>query len=322
MTEMIPYLKLFGGVVYLLMGGDLLVRSAIGLSKRSGISPTLAGLTIVAAGTSAPELMVSMYSALSGAPGIALGNVVGSNIANVLLVIGVPTLIAPLSCREANVRSQAIFMLGVTVLFIALLMLGTLSWGDGLLLLALLVVGIGLSVHGHFAMPGVDPDEAREQLTAVLGIPGSRRLIGMFGLLGAVMLPLGANLTVGGATHIARSLSVSEAVIGASMVAIGTSLPELSTTVVAALHRNAGVALGNVVGSNVLNILAIIGATAVLTPIPVDSNLLAYDVWVMLAATLMILFCILREAVLGRISGSAMLIAYTVYLGSLFWNPS
>jgi len=318
-TEAIPYLKLFGGLVYLLMGGDLLVRSAIGLSKRSRISPTLAGLTIVAAGTSAPEMMVSMYSAISGSPGIALGNVIGSNIANVLLVLGVPAMIAPLSCRGAGVRSQSVFMLGITVFFVAMCLLGTLSWGDGSILLGLLAIGIALSVRGHFAMPGVDPEEAREQLTAVLGIPGSRRLILLFGALGVIMLPLGADLTVDGATHVALSLSVSEAVVGASMVAIGTSLPELSTTVIAAFHRSAGVAFGNVVGSNVLNILAIIGATAVITPIPVDAELIAYDAWVMLAATAFLTVLVLRNTTLGRPMGFGMLVAYTAYLGSLYW---
>lgn len=322
MIELIPYLKLFGGIVYLLMGGDLLVRSAIGLAKRSGISPTLAGLTIVAAGTSAPELMVSMYSALSGAPGIAVGNVVGSNVANVLLVLGVPALIAPIACSDAGVRFQSMFMSGITLLFIALCMVGTLTWIHGALLVGLLLIGIVLSVRGHFEMPGVDPVEAREQLQAVLGIPGTRRLILLFGALGAIMLPLGADLTVGGATHIARSLSVSDAVIGASMVAIGTSLPELSTTVIAAFHRSTGVALGNVVGSNVLNILAIVGTTALVVDVPVDAALVDYDVWIMLGTTLFLTMLVLRDRTIGRGLGTAMLIGYFAYLSSLFWSTA
>jgi len=318
MIEAIPYLKLFGGLVYLLMGGDLLVRGAIGISRRTRISPTLAGLTIVAAGTSAPELMVSMYSALAGSPGIAVGNVLGSNIANILLVIGLPALIAPISSGEAEVRSQSIFMLGVAVLFVALCSLGPLGWGDGLLLLGILAIGAALAARGRFAMPGVDPEEAREQLTAVLGIPHSPWLIALFSLLGIIMLPLGADLTVDGAVHIARSLDVSEAVIGASMIAIGTSLPELSTTIVAAYHRSAGVALGNVIGSNVLNILAIMGATAMITPIPIEPALLAYDAWVMLAASVFLTFCVLRRVTFARPLGIVMLVAYAIYLGSLY----
>ena len=318
MPEALATLKLFGGLVYLLMGGDLLVRSAIGLSKRTQVSPTLTGLTIVAAGTSAPELMVSIYSAISGFSDIALGNVIGSNIANILMVLGVPALIAPMACEEADVRSQSLFMLGISVLFAGLCWLGSLGRLDGTLLLGVLVVGAILATRGRLSMPGVDPEEAREQLTAVLGIPGSRRLIGLFGALGLVMLPLGADLTVEGAVHLARSLEVGEAVIGASLIAIGTSLPELSTTVVAAYHRSTGVAFGNVIGSNVLNILAIIGTTAVITPIPVAPSLLAYDLWVMLAATAGLTLLIFRGTVLRRPLGVAMLVAYVLYLGILY----
>ena len=321
MEETFAALKLFGGLVYLLMGGDLLVRSAIGLSQRTHISPTLAGLTIVAAGTSAPELMVSTYSALSGFAGIALGNVIGSNTANVLLVLGVPALIAPMACDEAQVRFQTLFMMGVSILFVVLCALGPMGPAHGTLLLGGLVLGAVLAVRGRFSMPGVDPEEAREQLTAVLGIPGQRGLIALFGLLGVVMLPLGADLTVEGAVHLARSLEVSESVIGASLIAIGTSLPELSTTVVAAFHRSAGVAFGNVVGSNVLNILAIIGTTAMLAPIPVEPALLAYDVWVMLAASLGLTILVLRGGTLRRPMGLAMLFAYGIYLGSLYRGP-
>lgn len=318
MIEALPYLKLFGGLVYLLLGGDLLVRGAIGLSRRFRVSPTLAGLTIVAAGTSAPELMVSMHAALSGHPGIALGNVIGSNVANVLLVLGVPLLISPIDCREADVRGQSVFMLAITGLFVALCAFGPLGWGDGLLLVGLLVLGTVLALRGVFAMPGIDPDEAREQLEEVLGIPGSRRLILLFSVCGIVMLPVGADLTVEGAIHVARSLRVSESVIGASMIALGTSLPELSTTVVAAFHRSAGVALGNVIGSNVLNILAILGATALIREIPIDESLLAYDAWVMFAASALLTVLVVRGTTMRRGTGLAMLIGYLVYVGSLY----
>lgn len=317
-VEAISYLKLFGGLVYLLMGGDLLVRGAIGLSHRTRISPLLTGLTIVAAGTSAPELMVSMHSALSGFSAIALGNVVGSNVANVLLVIGVPALISPLVCREPGMASQALFMLGTSILFVGLCWLGPLELGDGLLLLGLLVTGALLALRGHFQMPGIDPEEAREQLEAVLGIPESRRLIGFFAGLGIVMLPLGADLAVEGAVEIARSLEVGEAVIGASLIAIGTSLPELSTTVVAACHGSSEVALGNVIGSNVLNVLAILGATALVTTIPIEPALLRYDVWVMLASSAALTFCVVRRWTIGRKTGGVMLAAYGIYLVSLF----
>ena len=319
MIEAIPYLKLIGGLVYLLLGGDLLVRGAIGLSHRTRISPTLAGLTIVAAGTSAPELMVSMYSALSGLGDIALGNVVGSNIANVLLVLGVPVLISPIASRDTAIRPQALFMLAVTALFILLCWSGPLTRADGGILLALLCLGVALSLRGLFAMPGVDPEEAREQLTTVLGIPHSKRLIISFSVLGILMLPVGADLAVEGAVTIAAALGVSQAVVAVSMIAIGTSLPELSTTVVAALHRSPGVALGNVIGSNVLNILAIMGLTAAVTPIPVAARFISFDLWVALAAAAVLTALVFRGTTLGRKTGAMMLVAYGSYLIMLFW---
>ena len=318
MVEIIPYLTLFGGLAYLLLGGDLLVRGAIGFTRRAGISPMLAGLTIVAVGTSAPELMVSMYSALSGFPAIALGNVIGSNVANVLLVLGVPVLIAPINCAEPGIRAQGLFMLAVTVLFIGFCSFGELTRVHGLFLLGLLVAGTWLALRGQFSMPGIDSEEAQEQLTLELGIPQESWEIALLSTLGIVMLPLGADLTVDGSVEIAGSLGVPEAVIGASMVAIGTSLPELSTTVIAAFHRSAGVALGNVIGSNVLNILGIMGATATVTAIPVAAGFLALDVWVMLAAALLLTGCMLRGVTLGRAAGGLMLLAYGAYMIAIF----
>jgi cation:H+ antiporter len=167
-------------------------------------------------------------------------------------------------------------------------------------------------------MPGVDPEEAREQLSTVLGIPHSRRLIIVFSVLGLLMLPVGADLAVEGAVTIAARLGVDQAVVAASMIAIGTSLPELSTTVIAALHRSPGVALGNVIGSNVLNILAIMGLTAAVTPIPVAARFMSFDLWVALAAAAALTALLFRGATLGRKTGAIMLVAYGSYLIMLF----
>ncbi len=321
MIAVIPYLELIGGLVYLLMGGDLLVRGAIGLSHRTRISPTLAGLTIVAAGTSAPELMVSLVAALSGLGEIALGNVVGSNVANVLLVLGVPVFITPIASREADVAGQAVFMAVTSVFFVVLCAFGGLSRLDGLVLLALLGAGTFVALRGHFAMPGIDMEEAREQLTAVLGIPASKMMILLFTVVGGVMLPVGADLAVEGAVAIAANLGVGESVVAASIIALGTSLPELATTVVAALHRSAGVALGNVIGSNVLNLLAIMGVTAAIATVPVSPRFLDFDLWVMLAATGLLTVAVWRGATLGRKLGACMLLGYITYIASLFsWN--
>jgi cation:H+ antiporter len=311
-------MKLFGGLAYLLLGGDLLVRGAIGLANRTGISPMIAGLTIVAAGTSAPELIVSVYSVLSGFPEIALGNVIGSNIANVLLVLGVPALIMPIVCKEPGIRTQALFMLAVSILFVVLCLQTELNRLHGLILLGILVAGTLLAIRGQFSMPGVDAEDAEAQLSMVLGIPNKSWEIVLLAGLGIIMLPLGADLTVAGAVEIARSLGVREAVIGASLVAFGTSLPELSTTLVAAFHRNVAVVLGNVIGSNVLNILAIVGITAMISTIPVADSLLALDVWVMLAAAAVLTGLAVFGMTLGRVLGSVLLLGYLTYIFTIF----
>ena len=313
MTEFLSYLSLAGGCVYLLIGGDFLVRGSLALSHRSAIPPVVVGLTVVAMGTSAPELLVSLHSSLSGYPGIAIGNVVGSNIANVLLVVGVPALIHPIISRDQGTTRQALFMVGVSVLFIVMCLAGYLGQLDGWLLLGVLVTGAVLTVQGYFSMPGIDLDDAEEQLQRVIGLPrnpaGIAALIG----LGIIFLPLGAELAVDGAVDVAAGLGVSEAAIGSTMVALGTSLPELSTTLIAAFRRNADIAIGNVIGSNVLNILAIMGITAVVIDVPVPDTFLARDIWVMLASTILLAVFVLTTRPVGRTSGVVFCMGYIGY---------
>jgi cation:H+ antiporter len=204
------------------------------------------------------------------------------------------------------------------VLFIILCSLGELTRLHGLLLLGILVTGALLALRGHFIMPGVDPEDAEEQLVIVLGIPSKTWEITLLSGLGIVMLPLGADLTVAGSVEIARSIGVPEAVIGASLVAFGTSLPELATTVVAAFHRNIGVILGNVIGSNVLNILAVIGLTATISSVPVADGFMALDVWFMLAAAAILTGMILFGITLGRAMGVLMLGGYALYIWMIY----
>jgi cation:H+ antiporter len=314
-AEILDLLRLFGGFVYLLLGGDLLVRGALGLSKRSNIPPAIVGLTVVAMGTSAPELMVSSFSALSGYPSIAVGNVVGSNIANVLLVLGVPVLIHPIVCNEESLLKQTGFMIGVSLLFIVLCFLSPIGRGSGIFLLSLLMCFLILTMRGAAVIPMDDPVE---ELERGLGLPDRRWAIGLFILLGGVMLPSGASLAVEGAIGLAGSWGVSEAVIGLSLIALGTSLPELSTTVIAALHRSSEVALGNVIGSNLFNILAVMGFTAVLVPLPVEESILRYDLWVMFGASIMLWVFVLARGTIGRWWGVAFLGGYVSYLVSIF----
>lgn len=315
MLEFIDFLKLFGGFVYLLMGGELLVRGALGLSKESHIPPVIVGMTVVAMGTSAPELMVSTFSSLSGYPGIAIGNVVGSNIANVLLVIGVPVLIYPISCAQEGLSRQTSLMIAVSLMFIVMCVFEPINFWEGVLLVTVLVSFLIMATRGAAIIP---LDDAEEEMDRGLGLPTYPSTITLFIVLGVISLPLGADLVVEGGVGLATSWGVSEAVIGLSLIALGTSLPELSTTVVAALHKSSDVAIGNVVGSNLFNILAILGITALLTDIPVDPQFLRFDVWVMFAASVLLWVFVLVKGTIGRVWGGFFLAGYFGYLAAIY----
>jgi cation:H+ antiporter len=313
MTTGLAFLMLFGGCTYLLIGGDFLVRGALSLAHRTSVSPMVVGLTVVAMGTSAPELIVSLRSALEGYPGIAIGNVVGSNIANVLLVVGVPALIQPIIPSSAEVGRQTVFMVTVSIMFIAMCFAGFIGQLDGWLLLGVMAAGVVLTVRGHYSMPGIDLDEVVEQKELVIGLPRGWWGITVLIVLGVVFLPVGADLAVAGAVQVAAALGVSEAAIGSTMIALGTSLPELSSTIVAAFRRSAGLALGNVIGSNVINILVIMGITASIVDVPVPDGYLSFDVWVMLACALLLSVYVIRQQAVGRRSGVVFCAGYGLY---------
>ncbi len=315
MLEFLDFLKLFGGFVYLLMGGELLVRGALGLSRESKIPPVIVGMTVVAMGTSAPELMVSTFSALSGYPGIAIGNVVGSNIANVLLVLGVPVLIYPIVTNQEGLGKQTSLMVGVSLLFIILCLLEPITFFEGVLLVTILVCFLIMTTRGSAVIPLDDPEE---ELARGIGLPSYPGTIALFIIIGAVTLPLGADLVVEGGVGLASSWGVSEAVIGLSLIALGTSLPELSTTMIAALHKSSDVAIGNVIGSNLFNILAILGITALLTDIPVDPQFMRFDLWVMFGVAIILWIYVLAKITLGRITGLVFLAGYFSYLYAIY----
>lgn len=316
MVESVDFLKLFGGFVYLLLGGDLLVRGALGLARESRIPPMVVGLTVVAMGTSAPELMVSSVSALSGFPGISIGNVIGSNIANILLVLGIPVLIHPIVCDQEGLGKQTGLMVAVTILFMLLCVFQPINFWEGVMLVGILACFLIMATRGSNLMPGLE--DAEEELDRVLGLPGKATTIALFILLGVITLPLGANLVVEGAAGLASSWGVSEAVIGLSLIALGTSLPELSTTVIAAFHKSSDVAIGNVIGSNLFNILAILGFTAMLIDIPVDPEFLKLDVWVMLGSAVMLWAFVLLKATIGKLWGVLFLGGYLAYMYAIY----
>jgi cation:H+ antiporter len=314
----IDALSLIGGLIYLLMGGDLLVRGAAALSHRARVPPIVVGLTVVAFGTSAPERVVGVQSVLLGHPGLALGNVVGSNIANILLVVGIPAIIAPLACVQASLPRDTGVMLATSVLFVALCVPGPLGRIDGSVLLAGLVLFVIFNVRE--ARIGQKRPPEPGELERVLGLPHRRAMIALFLVIGILMLPLGASLLIEGASAIAMRFGVSESVIGLTIIAIGTSLPELATTLAAAFQRHADVALGNVIGSNVINLLAIMGVSAVLSPlpIPVPEVFLRLDLPVMIAAAIALSLFTLRRAPIGRRAGILLTAGYATYMLVLF----
>lgn len=318
MIAALDVLRLFGGVVYLVLGGDMLVRGALGLARRTSIPPVIIGLTVVALGTSAPELVISVYAALSGFADVALGNVVGSNIANILLVLGAPALIGPIVADAAGLRRQTAFMVGVTLLFIGLAMNGELSSAEGLLLIGLLVAAMVSVYFFRLEVPGAEDLDEATQLQRVLGLPHKLSAAVLFVIVGIVLLPVGANLTVEGAVSIAQALSVPEVVIASTIIALGTSLPELSTTVIAAFHKSSDIAIGNVIGSNVLNILLVAGAAAAITPLTVASSLIRTDFWFLLVATALLMAFVMKRWPIGRATGSVMLVGYVTYAVVIF----
>lgn len=301
------------GLAALVGAGDALVRGAVALSLRLGIPALIVSLTVVAFGTSAPEMLVGVEAALEDADGIVFGNVVGSNIANVLLVLGLPALIAPIDPRGCDTRRNYNAMIAASLVLIVLCMMGPLVWWHGLIL----VSGLGwMLVDAYLAsrkagcaapcedplaeLEDADPDMARWKIATLIGV-------------GVVGLPLGAHLLIEGARGVAAAAGLSEAAIGLTLVAIGTSLPELATSVAAAMRNRAEVALGNVVGSNLFNILAIMGVVSFLGPVHTPPGFLTLDLWMMLGASAILGLFIYPRIIIGRWMGLALLATYTLY---------
>lgn len=300
------------GLIILVLAGDALVRGAVNMALRLGIPALIVSLTVVSFGTSAPELFISIGAILDGAPGIAIGNVVGSNTANVLLVLGIPALISGIDTHLSDTRRSYVMMVFASLWFIALCFFGPLFWVHGLLLLGVLAVILTDQVREArvHMRAGCDTDKAVEGADPSMPWPKILMYLG----LGLVGLPIGANLLVDAAVNIATSMGVSETVIGLTLVAIGTSLPELATTIMAALRRHAEVALGNVIGSNMFNLLAIIGVSSFFGEIPVAQSFLGFDLWVMLAATLVLGPFVLLRINMTRAMGGILTALYVTYV--------
>ena len=312
---MYDILLLVLGLVVLVVGGDVLVRGAVAIAEKLSIPPLIIGLTIVSLGTSAPELFISVQAALAGSGGLAIGNVVGSNIANVLLVLGVPALIKASCCEEEGIGRNILVMIGITLVFMGMLWKGSLGTIDGVILLALLILFLW---DQYRSAKNLSPEQMPDYHDDVPALPSNNLVsIGMLAL-GAILLPLGAWMTVTAAHNIALELGVPDEIIGLTVVAIGTSLPELAASLMAVIRGNSNVAIGNVVGSNIFNIAAIMGITTVITSVPVGGHIIAIDMWVMLGVSLLLAWLAYYKKRISRRSGVIMSVGYIIYLAAAF----
>ncbi|TLP76818.1 calcium/sodium antiporter [Nesterenkonia sphaerica] len=328
---LLSIILLISGFVLLVLGGEALVRGAASLGKTVGLSSLIIGLTVVAFATSAPELAVSMGAVLSGSPGLAVGNVVGSNIANILFVMGLTAVFGALLVKVQLIKADIPIMIGFSLLALLLAFDGGFSLVDGVILLGLLVVYLVGTVWyaRRRARQGDDPqlgvegilDQGAGRLTATLRATTLRAttvdliLIG----LGVVMLVIGAQFLVRSATAIASALGVSDLIIGLTVVAVGTSLPELATSVIAAVRGERDMAVGNLVGSNIFNIGAVLGLTSIVSPtgVGVDSAAVNFDLPVMVAVALVLLPLAFTGQAIARWEGfvlTGMYMAYVAYL--------
>lgn len=313
------FILVAGGLVLLFLGGESLVRGSVAIAERLGLSKLIIGLTIVGFGTSAPELLVSVDAALKQAPEIALGNVVGSNIANVLLIVGIASVILPIAGWRRTVVRDAL-VAGIVALALYGLVQGpAITRPVGMTLIAVLAIYLWAS----YWLERRDRNSSiiEREVEEFEGLPLKRAWAAPVVTVGGIaLLVIGADLLVEGSVSIARRFGVPDAVIGLSLVAIGTSLPELATAIVAAVRRHSDVVLGNVIGSNIFNVLAILGVTAVIHPIAVSARFREFDTLVMLATACLLLVLLVLVSRIGRLWGVAMLILYAAYMAFLFGN--
>ena len=330
---MLSLLLLISGFLLLVLGGEALVRGAASLGKRLGLSSLIIGLTVVAFATSTPELAVSVGAALSGSPGLAVGTVIGSNIANILFVLGLTAVFSGLVVKVRLIKADIPIMIGFSVLALALALDGSFSAVDGAILLGLLILYLAASVWYSRRQREQGAEEKLGVERVLSQGPGGRltaklrattlgcTTVDLLLLAGGVgLLVLGARFVVESATAIAAALGVSELIIGLTVVAIGTSLPELATSVIAALRRERDMAVGNLVGSNIFNIGAVLGITSIVSPVTlrVDPAVIAFDLPVMLAAALVLLPLAFAGRFITQWEGGLLAGIYVAYVAFVF----
>ncbi|MEE8371093.1 MAG: calcium/sodium antiporter [Sphingomonadales bacterium] len=307
------YVQVIGGLALLVFAGDQLVRGSVCMAQRLGISTLAIGLTVVAFGTSAPELMVSIDAVLTGAPTVALGNVVGSNIANTWLVIGAPAIFVPMYCTASKLSGNMIIMIMASVLFVGMAhFLGAFEATTGVIMLVLLALFL------FYASRSKSKSDAYGEILADIETCGeesmSMKKAVVLTVSGLVGLAIGAHVLVLGAVGVAGELGVDEAIIGLTVVALGTSVPELVTATVAAFRGHCDVAIGNVVGSNIFNLMGVVGTASLFGTIPVTEGFLRFDLWIMIIAALSLLPFALFRIPIGRRLGLMFTGLYASYI--------
>ena len=303
------------GVGLLTFGGEALIRGALSASRRLGVSPLLSGLVIVGFGTSAPELVVSIDAALNQRPDIAIGNVVGSNIGNTLLILGICALITPLAVKPSALRRDAVTVVAASILFLVLAGGSALDSADAVIFLMALVAYLIWAYWSERFRAAPSAELRRAEAKELTALPKSVAWTVATVIAGLLLLISGSQVLLMGAVGIAEHFGVSEAVIGLTLVAVGTSLPELSISVIAALRRHADVAVGNILGSNIFNLLGILGVSTLLQPLPVHARILQFDQWVMLGTSLVLLLFLYTGRRLSRLEGGVLLAGYGIYVG-------
>lgn len=305
------------GLVLLLVGGELLVRGAVASAKALGVSPLLIGLTLVGFGTSTPELVTSVTAAMNGSPGIAVGNVVGSNIANILFILGLSAVIYPMAVNPKGFKRDALMVSAAALACMGVVLYGRMGMLLGFAFIASLLAYVVFVYLQEKRAPDEAALVAEHRAEDARKGPGSMALSLAMAVGGIAITIFGAGYLVDGSIALAKDLGISDTIIGLTIVAVGTSMPELVTSVMAALRKHADVAYGNIVGSNIFNVLFILGATSIIQPIEMPRQIATFDIWVMLAATGLLVYFARTGAKLQRWEGWVFMACYAAYTGYL-----
>lgn len=319
-------LLIVSGLVFLFFGGEALVRGSVGLAGRLGISTLLVSLVIVGFGTSAPELLVCLKAALQGSPDLALGNAVGSNIANIFLILGVAAVLKPIASGNFSIRRDTVAVIFASLILVSFSYFHEISRAGGTLMLVLLLAYLYFAYWQEKRVSAAALTQIHDFQNRIVeemveetdaGNDSALKSAGLV-LAGLVMLIAGAGWLVTGASSVARSFGVSEAVIGLSLVALGTSLPELTTAFIASVKGQSDVVIGNVLGSNLFNIMGILGITAMISPLPLTGRIVEVDLWLMLGSALLLYPIVRSGHVISRTEGAIFLVFYGLYFSLMF----